>query len=117
MLFILLFHFYKSNPKWQFLSRPAIHTINFKKILETTIPTEKGHIEQGCSNLQTTKQNEQHLDYFPAQENKTKKCIFKMIDIQEPKKTQITWISVGASPTHRLGERTTYWSYMTMIQT
>ena len=64
-----------------FLSWPAIETINFKRIIKTTIATEKGHLEQERSNLQTTKNTQE--DFFPTQTEKTQHCIFKMIDMNE----------------------------------
>ena len=64
-----------------FLSWPGIHSINFKSILKTTIPTEKGHLEQERSNLQTTKATME--DYFPPKEPKTRECIFKLFETKE----------------------------------
>ena len=76
--------FTKAIQNGNFLSWPAIHTINFKKVLGNTIPMAKGHLEQGRANLQSTKINEEtEKDYFPKQEEKIGECIFKLIDIEE----------------------------------
>ena len=75
--------FTKAIQNGNFLSWPGINSINFKKILNTTKATEKGHIEQERRNLQSTKNTTIQADYFPPKEEKVKECIFKLIDMKE----------------------------------
>ena len=84
MLFTLYFYLLQSYSKWNFFSWPSISSINFKKLLPTSIATEKGHLEQERKNLQSTKVNiPDETDYFPPKETKCKECIFKLIEADE----------------------------------
>ena len=78
----------KAIKNGNFITWPGIYSIDFKKILPTTIATEKGPLEQERKNFQSTKttslQNDD-LDFFPAKENKTNEYIFKLINTNELK--------------------------------
>ena len=63
--------FQKAINKGFFITWPGIDTLNFKKILETTVESEKGHLDQERKNLQSTKalnmiQNDIDNDFFPT---------------------------------------------------
>ena len=47
-----------------FISWPGIDELNFKRLLGTTIPVEKGHMDQERKNLRSTTTDE-HLDFSP----------------------------------------------------
>ena len=51
--------------KGHFATWPGTETLNFKKIIGTTIATEKGHLDQERKNLRTTK-IEINEDFFPS---------------------------------------------------
>ena len=78
--------FSKAINNGNFISWPGINSINFKKILPTTIATEKGHLDQERSNLQSTKlttSEETDKDFFPPKDRKTNECIFKLINTKK----------------------------------
>ena len=50
-----------------FVTWPGISELNFKKLIGTTVPIEKGHMDQERKNLRSTAQAEEHADFFPTQ--------------------------------------------------
>ena len=47
--------FRKAIKKEHFVTWPGIDEINFEKIITNLVPTAKGHLDQECANLQSTK--------------------------------------------------------------
>ena len=70
-----------------FVTWPGITEVNFKKLIGTTLPIEKGHIDQERKNLRSTANAEEHADFFPAQIKSKVYTLFASIekDIFDPK--------------------------------
>ena len=65
------FRLKKAIDNGNFVTWPGINEINFKKLLGTTIPLEKGHMDQERKNLRSTKDvDAEHDDVFPTLTNK-----------------------------------------------
>ena len=77
--------FTKAIKNGNFISWPGIEMLNFKKLLENTAETAKGHLDQERQGLQSTR--EQQQDFFPDKEpTKTHNVAIKLEPFQ-PKKT------------------------------
>ena len=58
--------FVKAIEKGNFVTWPGIAELNFKKLLGTTLATEKGHLDQERKNLRSTINIDQDDDFFPS---------------------------------------------------
>jgi len=70
-----------------FVTWPGISELNFKKLVGTTLPIEKGHMDQERNNLRSTANAEEHADFFPQQIKSKVYTLFASIekDIFDPK--------------------------------
>ena len=70
-----------------FVTWPGITEVNFKNLIGTTLPIEKGHMDQEKKNLRSTENAEEHADFFPAQIKSKVYTLFASIekDIFDPK--------------------------------
>ena len=70
-----------------FITWPGITELNFKKLVGTTLPIEKGHMDQERKKLRSTTNAEEHADFFPAQIKSKVYTLFASIEkyIFEPK--------------------------------
>ena len=69
---------------------PGIETLPFKKLLDTTLALEKGHLDQERSNLQSTQlpKNDTNDDYFPPKEMEKTYQVFAMLERTDEEKFQ-----------------------------
>ena len=62
-----------------FVTWPGINELNFNKLLSTTIPIEKEHMDQEQKNLRSTP-TEEHEDFPPALTTKKKYELFATVE-------------------------------------
>ena len=70
-----------------FVTWPGITELNFKKLIGTTIPIEKGHMDQERKNLRSTALQEEKDDFFPLQTQTKEYELFAVIEKMEPQPT------------------------------
>ena len=64
--------FEKAIKNGNFITWPGIETLNFQKLLGTTLATELGHLDQERKNLQSTKVKENDKDDLQPKQSKNK---------------------------------------------
>ena len=64
-----------------FVTWPGITELNFKSLLGTTIPIQKGHMDQERKNIRPT--TEDDLDFFPPQSKSKHYELYASIENQE----------------------------------
>ena len=106
--------FQKCIKKGNFISWPGIDNLNFKKLIKTTEPTLKGHLDQERKNVQSTKtippsplnNISDETDNFPERiDNKTNMAFYIIMDI---KKESTTYTDLTGRFSHQLSRGNNY---------